>query len=173
MAVFEISIEQLIEQHRQSREDARKAHEEDGGRMTLKTLYKDNVSLVLELDIMSRRYDDVKTKFDMDQGEIENLRNAVRAGQEEIVKMQHERDLYQDQLSRLRHALDCANRVRDQYYRALVAATREKGQPPPPTAEEMAKTFGVSERRPEPSFPRAGKPRIVSPELVVKWAAKF
>lgn len=171
---------ELVNRQREAFQAEQEARARSGSRLTPEFTFACNNTLAASVAVLTHERDEARKQGAADAAELDVLRTAVRAGQDEIARLaelvkdrEAARDMYREKFDRCGRAIDCANRIRDQYYRALVAATRDKAEPPPPTPQELAKTFGVEEPRRETYTPRAGKPRIVSPDLVLHWAAKY
>lgn len=119
-----------------------------GGRLTLEVASKYNDALAHLIDI--RDIEVIHGK-----NEIRDLKNKLDIEREGNAHLQK-------RCERLEHALEAANRVRDQHERAVLAIARKHREAPPATSEELARDFGAALPR------RAGK--YVPHHVVVKYS---
>lgn len=131
----------------QLRKEADDALQQSGGRLTLEVGGKYNDALAHLLDIR-----DI---------EIIHGKTEIRDLKKELDIEREGKAYFQQRCERLEHALETANRVRDQHERAVLAMARKYGEARPATTEEMTRDFGAAPRR-------AGKQ--VSHHVVVKYS---
>lgn len=148
MSLPEISTPELILQYNAAKKHAEQALVESHGERTPKVLHFENVGLRLLVQLKDReiaasndKQADDAVAASMRDREIQQL----KAKQAELLRFLEDRKDWRTRCFRAEKAVRSANRVRDEYYRALMDAKRSL---PRPSTEDLRKSFGEPEKKP-------------------------